>query len=151
MSLKMYAVTECDCDQCKAMCHSPCCGTPDEIRKIIDAGYGGRLCLDDWPNEITDLHPALKGYEGKTAPYQTMSREGCTFWIDGKCELHDKGLKPSGGKLAHHAQPMEEYREIMGKISKSWLTKKAMKLVHHWKRDYLSDRWKLSDDNYFNS
>ena len=75
----MLTVTECDCEICSRMCTAPCCGTPEEMQNIIGAGYGDRLCLDEWPGEGTDLHPALKGFEGSEAPYHVRSEEGCTF------------------------------------------------------------------------
>ena len=52
MSLEMFPTSECACDICQKMCHTPCTGTPEDIEAIIEAGYGDRLCLDDWPGEV---------------------------------------------------------------------------------------------------
>lgn len=39
---------ECSCGLCKAMCHTPCLGTPQDILALIDAGYADKLCYTDW-------------------------------------------------------------------------------------------------------
>lgn len=135
--MKKFKETACDCNVCSAMCHAPCTGTPEEMKKIIDAGYGDRLCLDDWEDEAVDLHPALKGWEGEKAPYSVYSSQGCTFWKDGKCELHDKGLKPLGGRFAHHDLPQEEWRKIEPYLEKAWSNKAAKELIEQWRKDYL--------------
>ena len=40
--------TVCNCERCKAQCHTPCLGTPEDIERLIDAGYGNRLTLVWW-------------------------------------------------------------------------------------------------------
>ncbi len=139
MSLEMFPVSECACDICHKMCHAPCTGTPEEIDAIIEGGYGHRLCLDDWPNQVTDIHPALKGYEGGKAPFATRSEDGCTFWIHGKCELHNKGLKPLGGKFAHHALPDSEWEKFCSYNEKAWDSEKGRSVIEKWKERFLKD------------
>jgi hypothetical protein len=139
MSLEMFKTTECDCDKCSSMCRAPCTGTPKCIEAIMDAGYGDRLCLDDWPHQPTDIHPALKGYEGTKAPYATASLKGCTFWINGKCELHEKGLKPLGGKIAHHAQPSEEWLAFAELCVQTWDTDEGRRIVERWKKEFMKE------------
>ena len=39
---------QCSCSVCKQQCHTPCLGTPDDIERIIDAGYADRLALTNW-------------------------------------------------------------------------------------------------------
>ena len=130
--------SECDCERCSRMCHAPCCGTPDDIRRLIDAGYADRLMLDDWDEGIKPvdmLKPALKGAESQRAPWETESMRGCTFWRDGKCELHKLGLKPSQGKLALHGQTREQGDEINDYIRKNWKeTAATKKLIALWKK-----------------
>ncbi len=138
MKLKIQP-SECDCEKCSSMCHSPCCGTPEDMDKLMDAGYGDRLMYDDWPDGETMLKPALKGYGGERAPWEVSSLMGCTFWKKGKCELHSLGLKPSLGKLAIHDQPQEEKTEICEFIEESWKKKKAKKTLERWKREYASN------------
>lgn len=89
---------ECSCEKCRNMCRTPCIGTPEDIEKLIAAGYGNRLEITFWGVGV------LAGVTDKIikmiAPRQ--ERNGwCTFRRpDGLCELHDKGLKPTEGRLA---------------------------------------------------
>lgn len=39
---------QCKCSLCKEQCHTPCLGTPEDIEKIIDAGYGDKLEITYW-------------------------------------------------------------------------------------------------------
>lgn len=129
--------TECDCEKCRIMCHAPCCGTPEDLEKIIDAGYGARLMYDDiitHKNDVKMLKPALKGHEGERAPWETASKDGCTFWNNGKCDLHSLGLKPTQGKLANHANTQKQ-NDMMGEmIFESWRTDDAKKVIEKWKK-----------------
>lgn len=43
---------QCSCSICKQQCHTPCLGTPDDIERIIDAGYADRLELTNWATGI---------------------------------------------------------------------------------------------------
>lgn len=128
--------SECACDRCRFMCHAPCCPTPDDVLALIDAGYAKRLMLDDWPSDQCDLiKPAMKESEGKKAPWETKTLRGCTFWTeDGKCELHDKGLKPFQGKLAHHDLTDEENEWIGERLTEAWSTEKAHEVIRLWKQ-----------------
>lgn len=87
----------CTCDKCKSMCKTPCIGTPKDIEAIIDAGYVDRLKETIW----------MVGYLAAGEEYikmiQPTTRDGeCVFRRpDGLCELHDRGLKPTEGVLAH--------------------------------------------------
>lgn len=128
--------TECDCQKCSYMCHAPCTGTPEDMEAIMDAGYGNRLMYDDWPSSKCDdiIKPALKGYEGKMSPWETSSFSGCTFWKDGKCELHSLGLKPTLAKLVIHDQSDEEHDQIVNFISHSWKKEEAKKTIERWKK-----------------
>src|SRR5277367_2632444 len=86
--------TECSCKRCSLMCQGPCCGLVSDMKMLIDKGYGNRLMLDDIADgDAPLLKPALKGYEGKKAPWSTRMPLGCPFWKKGKCELHESGLK----------------------------------------------------------
>ena len=138
-------ITECSCDRCKAMCTAPCCGKPEDFDKLIAEGYGSRLMIDDWPGDIL-IKPAMKGYEGQRAPWSTRLPQGCTFWKDGLCELHDSGLKPTQGKLCHHSYEGEENLAIADYIRKSWQGKKAKNLIAKWKKEYFKDDIENDDE-----
>ena len=80
--------TDCKCRLCQQQCRvCPCLGTPEDIERLIDAGYAGKLALTDW----------CVGQMVGAVPYPiTMVQaqqtdEGCIFFHDGLCELHDKG------------------------------------------------------------
>lgn len=90
----------CKCQLCKNQCVvSPCLGTPQDIENIIDAGYADRIKDTSWATGIvmgwnTEI---ISMYQAEFTP------TGCTFLsITGQCELHDKGLKPTEGRLSHH-------------------------------------------------
>lgn len=125
--------TECACEKCSFMCHSPCCGTPEDIGLLMKAGYTDRLMLDDLEGGEDMIKPALKGFEGRRSPWATSSKEGCTFWKDGKCELHDLGLKPIQGKLAHHSLTVRQNDKIGEYINNSWETEEAKQVIRDWK------------------
>lgn len=126
--------SNCDCMECSRMCHSPCCGTPEEIEKLIEHGYAKQLMLDDYPDANTLIKPALKGFGGKKAPYETSSTRGCVFWKKGKCKLHNLGLKPFIGRYAHHANTIEQVNEVGAYVDKSWEpSEKVDRVINLWK------------------
>lgn len=126
--------SECDCEECSSMCNGPCCGTAEEIKNLIKLGYANRLMLDDFPPGPDLVKPALKGYEGKRSPWETRTEEGCTFWKEGKCELHNLGLKPMQGSLAHHSQSREEQIEIEDFIRDTWISgEDGTEVIEQWK------------------
>lgn len=129
------------------MCKRPCWGTPEDAKRLIDAGYGHRLTRDFWGSREdgvnVDTHilcPALKGYEGTKAPFFPRSEEGCTFWKDGLCELHDLGLKPIEGKLATcKPSELDESGEIAlhEEIYLTWKNPEAQQFVMDWEEKYM--------------
>lgn len=134
--------SECDCEKCSQMCQASCCGTPEDINKLIEAGYADRLMLDDWPGDADILKPALKGYESESAPWEVATKEGCTFWKNGKCELHISGLKPTQGKLALHSLSEDQEQYISELLRDSWNTILAEEIIEKWKKIT-----KYKDDN----
>ena len=125
--------SNCDCEKCSSMCKGPCCGTPDDFNRLMDAGYANRLMLDDWPDGAVMLKPALKGYEGETAPWETRTEEGCTFWHNGKCQLHDLDLKPLQGKLSHHSQTWDEMSALCEMMNDAWTAEESTQVIERWK------------------
>jgi hypothetical protein len=156
--------TECSCKRCRAMCHRPCWGTPSDIKRLIEAGHGDKLCLENHCGTNKDgniwfLAPALKGYEGKVAPIMPGSYKGCTFWHYGKCTLHNKGLKPLGGKLAHHDSPdnarnLEGHEQVGAEITELWNNEESQKIVdafckeHALKKEVCMDGYEQLVDMY---
>lgn len=98
----------CSCGDCRSMCeHSTCLPTPDEARALIRAGHGARLATYAFapdPSKLRFVGPAVRGSEGGRGLAHTRGG-ACTFYADGKCSLHDAGLKPLEGRLALHDRP----------------------------------------------
>jgi hypothetical protein len=87
----------CKCNLCKKQCHAPCMGTPEDMMKIIGAGFQDRveaIRIDG----IEIIRPAFD-----------KEKNSCTFFNDGLCEIHDTGLKPTVGKLSHHSTTAETF------------------------------------------
>jgi len=147
MSKLNMAPNECSCTICQQMCKRPCWGTPEDAKKLIDAGYSHRLMRDYWGErdenarqDIYILSPALKGYEGHKAPFYPRSSEGCTFWKDGLCELHDLGLKPTEGKLSTCKPDENEDEDEIGlheEIYLTWKNAEAQKFCEEWTEKYI--------------
>lgn len=123
-------MSACACERCRVMCEKPCWGTPDEIQRLIDAGFGDRLALDYWSGDETIyvLAPALKGHEGQEAPWTNWSQDGCTFWQDGLCQLHEMGLKPSEGAQTYACRP----GEFIGRRTLVALWETRQDIVEEW-------------------
>lgn len=82
---------------------------PEEARALIAAGLGPRLMYRMHYGMIT---PARKGCEG-TVYHDQPERRECTF-LDaaGRCELHDRGLKPFTGRMTDHNDRTGEANRI---------------------------------------
>lgn len=112
--------TVCQCERCKSQCHTPCLGTPEDIEKLIDSGYGNRLAVTEW---------CVGMVLGLTARpihmIQAKVEDGwCTFYHNGLCELHDKGLKPTEGRLSHHSIRIDNFdpkKCLSWLVAKEWL------------------------------
>lgn len=108
----------CCCDKCKSQCRTPCLGTPEDILKLIRAGYADRLAPTEWWAGVimgVCKQPVLM--------VQPVLENGwCTFrQEDGLCELHNAGLKPTEGRLSHHSIRDDNFNP---KKSLSWLVAK---------------------------
>jgi hypothetical protein len=143
------AQIECSCNECKEMClRHPCWGTPKEMLKLIELGYGRRLMMDYYfdtsgkfgrkETQINIITPALVGYEGSVAPFGKNNR--CTFLnSQNLCEIHN--IKPIEGKIASHAceRPKDGRHSSMSKLHLSivnmWATHEGEQAVKAWNYD----------------
>jgi hypothetical protein len=118
--------SSCSCQQCKEMCRrSPCFPTPEEVEKLIAAGYKQRLKASWWGNLFTREAYSL------IAPSQ--EENGCTFLNgNGLCELHDQGLKPLEGRLASHDMPDHGLRQW---VVKKWISEKGLQVLKGFTND----------------
>lgn len=110
---------QCKCKSCQQQCRTTCLGTPQDMLKLVKAGYADRLVFTEWWAGVvmgcTD-HPVMM--------LQANTEGGwCTFFHDGLCELHDKGLKPTEGKLSHHSMKIDNWtprKSISWNVAKEW-------------------------------
>lgn len=126
----------CQCAECRSYCLRPCWPTPDEAMALIDAGYAHRLMLDWWQDDnapIAILCGALKGHEGQITPYWPKSAGGCTFYVNGLCQLHNLGLKPLEGRVAHHTDGYERQQELHRSIPLLWDCEAGNQVIQHWR------------------
>lgn len=111
----------CSCDRCRDQCKSPCLGTPEDIEKLVLAGYQDRLARTIWlagkVMGITD-----KGVE-LIAPWVDKETGFCTFYKDGWCELHEKDLKPTEGRLSsHRTRIVNDRNQVLSwAVAKEWI------------------------------
>ncbi len=77
VSINDFPTDYSDCQGCEkgmSFCKRPCWPTPEEAKRLIDAGYGDRLMMDFWAgnNPHMILCPANPGYESKLCEDYTM-------------------------------------------------------------------------------
>ena len=120
---------ECKCQKCKQQCKTPCLGTPEDILRLIKAGYKERLAITHWWVVI-----ALGKLDFPVIMIQARQEENgyCTFFHDGLCELHDLGLKPTEGRLSHHSITKENFKfgkSLSWNVAKEWMDMRNGEIV----------------------
>ncbi len=127
----------CKCEQCKNQCRTPCLGTPEDILKLIEAGYVERLKPTMW---LTGMALGKLTYPIPMVQAETMDNGWCTFRReDGLCELHDLGLKPTEGRLSHHLITKENFtfsKSLSYNVAKEWLDPKNVKIINQITKHY---------------
>ena len=130
---------QCMCSQCKNQCRTPCLGTPEDIERIIDAGYADRLALTQWAAGI------FIGVINVPVPMiQPVARkEYCAFLENGLCILHDKGLKPTEGRLSHHTIKKDNFNPAMSiawNVTKEWLMPENREVISRILKKFVNAR-----------
>ena len=120
---------ECKCQKCKQQCKTPCLGTPEDILRLIKAGYKERLAITHWWVGI-----ARGKLDFPVIMIQARQEENgyCTFFHDGLCELHDLGLKPTEGRLSHHSITKENFKfgkSLSWNVTKEWMDMRNGEIV----------------------
>lgn len=103
----------CNCEKCRQMCQrTPCLGTPHDILAIIEAGHIDKVCYTEWAAGMALGHimRAIEMVQIKSKGEGNVNGE-CVFFHDGKCDLHESGLKPTEGRLSHHDVSVLELRK----------------------------------------
>lgn len=100
----------CACDMCRAMCaHSTCLCSPDDVKRIEAAGLGAHLTSYDIPAGRAVGVAPVGGGSGLT----TTRGRPCSLFDGRDCALHEQGLKPLEGRLAHHSRHWLDVRKAV--------------------------------------
>lgn len=122
-----YEPNSCSCNHCKMMCYvSPCFPTPDDVINLINAGYEDQLA----PTLYIDLSKIQKyqviAPKSKAMLYTKEDGEQvllhkCNFLNENNlCSLHDKGLKPTEGRLAKCGNSEEKAVQLRVAVCNTW-------------------------------
>ena len=111
----------CKCPQCQKQClRAPCLGTPADILKLIEAGYADKLIATEW---ATGLFLGKLNFTVKMIQIK-HTKQGCSFFKNGLCTLHDLNLKPTEGKLSHHTIKAENFdfnKSLTWQVAQTWI------------------------------
>lgn len=111
---------ECRCARCREQCRTPCLGTPEDILRLLKAGYKERLAPTLWGVGLV-----LRRIPYVVPMIQARRINGyCIFFRNGLCELHDAGLKPTEGRLSHHTITRENLKfgsSLSWNVAREWL------------------------------
>ena len=116
----------CDCSACKELCQRvPCLGTPKEIAAIIANGYAksDELVVSSANDPSLDFTVVKPRGDHPTDPTQGT----CVYYKEGKCMLHDAGLKPIEGRVAIHGK--NNPRLLYHHLKRAWDTKLGRELI----------------------
>lgn len=119
----------CKCEACRNQCRTPCLGTPDDILRLMDAGYTDKLAVTYW---CVGMFLGRLDYPIMMVQAVTTDEGWCVFHHEGLCELHDKGLKPAEGRLSHHSISKENYsfsKSLAYHVAKEWLEEKNLPVI----------------------
>lgn len=101
----------CSCSKCQSMCaNTVCLPTPEEARELAKK-FPERMAVfkfEPGNDEYSYVAPGIAGREHEIL--NTTTGGACTFFANGKCELHDLGLKPLEGRLAYHDRAWQPVR-----------------------------------------
>lgn len=152
-------INECNCEICRKMCteNRTCWGTPEDMERIIDAGYADQLILDYYVMKdkdidllapgVTILEPDFnvkrneditfkpKTYVKCRAPFLPVGR--CVFFTGDKCSIHE--IKPIEGKVASCKMREDKKLDKKGdnlhkELAMVWDTPTGRKVVRKWKK-----------------
>jgi hypothetical protein len=94
-------------------------------------GKANRMMLEISPEGTFGvLTPAFKGNESNFA-LQIFSKNGCTFYENGLCELFGTGIQPLECRFCHHTRKGKG-KKCHADIERDWKSRKAKKLIVRW-------------------
>jgi hypothetical protein len=128
----------CGCKVCQGYCIRPGWWMVDEAARAISAGYASRMMLELSPDRSFGvLSPAFRGCEAGFA-LDFYADKGCTFLLDGRCELHGTDFQPLECRFCHHAR-LGLGPKCHADIEKDWQTPSGRELVKEW--GTITDFW----------
>ncbi len=121
----------CSCNICKGFCIRPGWWIVSEAQLAIQNGFAHRMMLEISPDSAFGvLSPAFKGNEGLIA-MQVFSKNYCTFYSEGLCELFGREYQPLECRFVHHRRKGQGM-VCHAAIEKDWNTMAGKKLVKTW-------------------
>ena len=125
------------------MCESrPCWGTPEEARKIIEAGFADKMMHDYWVGDNIDggdipvICGATPGKEGQMAG---LFPDGKCSLLDknNRCILHDLNLKPIEGRKASCQRNLP--KQFHEEVAMLWRGEIGYEVLELWKNQINRD------------
>lgn len=121
----------CSCEICKSYCIRPGWWLVQEARLAIEEGLANRMMLEVSPDRTFGvLSPSFKGNEGLIA-MQIFSKNYCTFFNNGLCELFGKDYQPLECRFVHHSRKGQGI-VCHNALEKDWNSIEGKKLVKEW-------------------
>lgn len=123
-------LSEDGCEKFRAGCSSPCLGTPQDMLRLIEAGYGPNLEKFDWDEGLSSGAIDFAVPIVRIAP----TKDGCPFRNKKRCMLEADDLKPTGGRLTApmpQSAPCPFERSPDWNIVREWvLSENALDVSH---------------------
>ena len=111
--------SECSCSKCASMCkNSPCLATPNDIVKLIEAGYVGNLRPTTW---AAGMAIGAIPFPIEMIQLETKTDGSCVFFKDSLCSIHNTGLKPTAGKISDNHEPTHFEDSGDWLVAREWL------------------------------
>ena len=121
----------CSCSVCKGYCQRPGWWTIEQAELAISLGYAERMMLEISPDfDFAVLSPAFYGCEGFIATNEGFNN-GCNFFKNGLCELHNTEILPLECAFCHHER-IGQGKICHEAILTEWKTVKGQTLVKQW-------------------
>lgn len=115
----------CSCATCREMCQrAPCLGTPQDIERLIAAGYGPSMVRTLWL--AIDGVPPIEMVQLRGLNQQEDGSQTCCMYEAGRCKIH--ALKPTEGVLSYHEPtPLENSPTLA--VALTWALRENQPLV----------------------
>lgn len=115
------------------MCVSTAClGTPQDILRLVEAGYTPRIKLTYWM--VGMVYGKLE-YPIKMYQIEEIKDKGCSMLEKDRCTLHDIGLKPTEGYLSSSHEPAISFeKSLFWNVAKEWIEPKNKFIISQIKK-----------------